>query len=139
MKKNVLIYRVVKARRASAFDAGDGISYRGIAINKPAFIPKARRAVRQTSAQPGRAGTSVMSMPSAVGAALSYRTHVRDRTIRFPCCILSGNRDQQARTHPDRFLMIPSEAVVKGRFEKPAKAMPGGWPEHEVTGYLAGD
>jgi hypothetical protein len=72
------------------------------------------------------------------------RTLVWDRTIFFclRCCrqhLLSGNRDQQARTHPDRFLMIPSEAVVKGRFEKPAEAMLGGWPEHEVTGYLAGD
>jgi hypothetical protein len=32
-------------------------------------VVKARRAARQTSAQPGRAGISMMSIPSAVGAA----------------------------------------------------------------------
>jgi hypothetical protein len=39
-------------------------------------VVKARRAGRQTSAQPGRAGVSIIAIPSAVGAALLSSQHI---------------------------------------------------------------
>jgi hypothetical protein len=49
------------------------------------------------------------------------------------------NRDKQTATHADGLLMAPCKAVVIGGFEKPAKAVLVGRPEHEVTSHLTGD
>jgi hypothetical protein len=45
-------------------------------------LAKARRADRQTSAQPGRAGVSIIMIPSAVGAALNSSQHMC-RIVRY--------------------------------------------------------
>jgi phospholipid N-methyltransferase len=50
----------------------------------------------------------------------------------------SMNSDKQTATHADGLLMTARKAVVVGGFEKPAKAVLTGRPEHEVAGHLTG-
>jgi hypothetical protein len=54
------------------------------------------------------------------------------------CDQTSMNSNKQTATHADGLLMTARKAVVVGGFEKPAKAVLTGRPEHEVTGHLTG-
>src|ERR1700744_3365506 len=49
----------------------------------------------------------------------------------------SVDRNKQPTTHADGLLMTPSEAIVVGGFEKPAKATSTSRPKHEITGHFA--